>query len=155
MVVDPGTITYYLDGVRFGQMTSGDRWGFDHRHAIPPVVRMYGDVEADNEVNTVYVNSLQFRDGTMTDEQVLALGAATAVGIPIPLTSNPTTQPTLAISRTGTTVTISWSSTVTGYNLEGTANLSAPTWAPVPNVVNNSVTIASGAGNQFFRLKKP
>jgi hypothetical protein len=158
MVADPGTITYYLDGVRFGQMTSGDRWGFDRRHAIPPVVRMYGDGEADNEVNTVYVNSLQFRDGTMTDDQVLALGAATAAGIPIPLTSNtpqPTPQPTLAYSRTGTTVTITWNSAVTGYNLEGVANLSAPIWAPVPNVTNNSVTIASGAGNQFFRLKKP
>jgi hypothetical protein len=40
MVADPGTITYYLDGVRFGQMTSGDRWGFDRRHAIPQVVRI-------------------------------------------------------------------------------------------------------------------
>jgi len=150
-----GTITYYLDGVRFGQMTSGDRWGFDRRHAIGPVVRMYADGEGDNEVNTVYINSLQFRDGTMTDDQVLALGAATAAGIPIPLTSNPTTQPTLTYSRTGTTVTITWNSALTGYNLEGTANLSAPTWAPVPNVVNNSVTIASGTGNQFFRLKKP
>jgi len=116
---------------------------------------MYADGEGDNEVNTVYINSLQFRDGTMTDDQVLALGAATAAGIPIPLTSNPTTQPTLTYSRTGTTVTITWNSALTGYNLEGTANLSAPTWAPVPNVVNNSVTIASGTGNQFFRLKKP
>jgi hypothetical protein len=158
MVADPGTITYYLDGVRFGQMTSGDRWGFDRRHAIPQVVRMYGDGEADNEVNTVYVNSLQFRDGTMTDDQVLALGAATAAGIPIPLTTNtpqPTPQPTLAYTRTGTTVTITWNSTVTGYNLESTASLSAPIWAPVPNVANNSVAVASGTGNQFFRLKKP
>src|SRR6266581_1306105 len=53
---------------------------------IPPVVRMYGDGEADNEVNTVYVNSLQFREGTMTPEEALSLGAATANGLPIPLT---------------------------------------------------------------------
>ena len=109
-------------------------------------------------MNTYYVNSVQFRDGTMTAAQAAALGPATAAGIPIPLTSNtpqPTPQPTLAYSRTGTTVTITWNSAVTGYNLEGAANLSAPIWAPVPNVTNNSVTVASGAGNQFFRLKKP
>src|SRR6266576_26469 len=139
-----GTITYYLDGVRFGQMTTGDRWGFDRRHAIPPVVRMYGDGEADNEVNTVYVNSLQFREGTMTPEEALSLGAATASGIPIPLTSNPT----LAVNRTGTTVTISWNAAITGFNLESTASLSAPTWTPVPNVANNSVAVTNGAGNK-------
>jgi hypothetical protein len=154
MVADPGTITYYLDGVRFGQMTSGDRWGFDRRHAIPPVVRMYGDGEADNEVNTVYVNSLQFREGTMTADQVLALGAATAAGIPIPSTSNPT-LPTLAFNRTGTMVTMSWNAANTGFSLESTASLSTPTWSPVPNVVNNSVTITIGAGNNYFRLKRP
>ena len=135
-------------------MTSGDRWGFDHRHAIPPVVRMYGDGEADNEVNTVYVNSLQFRDGTMTADQVLALGAASAAGIPIPLTSNPT-LPTLAFNRTGTTVTISWNAAITGFNLESTASLSAPTWTPVPNVANNSVAFTNGGGNKYFRLKYP
>ena len=84
-------------------MTTRERWGFDRRHAIPPVVRMYGDGEADNEVNTVYVNSLQFREGTMSSEEALSLGAASANGIPIPLTR----YPTLAITRTGTTVTIS------------------------------------------------
>ena len=32
----PRIIHYYIDGVKFGEMTSGDRWGFDQRHAIPP-----------------------------------------------------------------------------------------------------------------------
>jgi hypothetical protein len=148
-----GTITYYLDGVRFGQMTTGARWGFDQRHAIPPMVRMYGDGEADNEVNTVYVNSLQFREGTMTPEEALSLGAASANGIPIPPTSNPT----LAFNRTATTVTISWNVAVagTGFNLESADSLNTPTWAPVTNVVNNSVTAPIGSGNKFFRLKKP
>jgi hypothetical protein len=146
-----GTITYYLDGVRFGQMTTGERWGFDARHAVPPVVRMYGDGEADNEVNTVYVNSLQFREGTMSPEEAVSLGAATADGIPIPLTSNPT----LAVSRNGTSVTISWNVAISGFNLESTASLSPPTWSPVANVANNSITLTGTAGNRFFRLKKP
>ncbi len=75
-------INYYLDGIKFGQMTTGDRWGFDKRHAIGTAVRIFGDGENDNEVNTVYVNSVQFRDGAMTAEHAAALGAATAGGIP-------------------------------------------------------------------------
>ena len=42
---------------------------------------MFGDGENDNEVNTFYVNSIQFRDGTMNADQAAALGAATADGI--------------------------------------------------------------------------
>jgi hypothetical protein len=149
-----GTITYYLDGVRFGQMVSGDRWGFDRRHAIPPVVRMYADGEGDNEVNTVYLNSLQFRDYTMTPEEAAALGTASAKGIPIPPSTG---NPTLAINRAGTTVTISWNPAVAGseFHLESTPTLLAPAWAPVTNVANYSVTITNGVGNRFFRLKKP
>ena len=148
-----GTITYYLDGVRFGQMINGERWGFDRRHAIGPVVRMYADGEGDNEVNTVYINSLQFREGTMTPEEAAALGAASANGIPIPATGNPT----LAVNQTGTTLTLSWNVAVSGsgFSLESADSLTAPTWSPVPNVVNNSATVPIGAGNKFFRLKKP
>ena len=84
MAAETPIISYYIDGVKFGEMTSGDRWGFDLRHAIPPAVRLFGDGENDNEVNTFYVNSVQFRDGTMTAAQAAALGAATADGIPYP-----------------------------------------------------------------------
>jgi len=146
-----GTIDYYLDGVKFGQMTTGDRWGFDNRHAIAQFVRLYGDGENDNEVNTVYVNSVQFRDGTMDAATAAALGAASADGIPIPTTSSPT----LAYSLAGTKLTLSWDAAITGFNLESGDSLSAPTWSPVQGVVNNSVAITIEAGNKFFRLKKP
>jgi hypothetical protein len=151
--VADGTITYYLDGVKFGQMISGDRWGFDRRHAIPPVVRMYADGEGDNEVNTVYLNSLQFRDYTMTPEEAASLGVASASGIPIP----PTGNPKLTVNRTGATVKISWNPAVAGsdFHLESTPSLSAPTWSAEPNVVNYSLTITNGVGNKFYRLKKP
>ena len=84
MAADTPIITYYIDGVKFGEMTSGDRWGLDQRHAIPPQIRMFADGENDNEVNTFYVNSIQFRDGTMTAYQAASLGAAAADGIPYP-----------------------------------------------------------------------
>ncbi len=151
MTVDPGTIDYYLDGVKFGQMTSGDRWGFDERHAIPSVVRMYGDGENDNEVNTVYVNSIQFREGTMTADQAAALGAATADGIPIPAAS---IQPKLATALSGRSLTISWDAVATGFVLESTGNLATPTWSAVAGVVNNTVTVNAGTGASYYRLKK-
>ena len=84
-------------------LTQGDRWGFDWRHAIPPAVRLFGDGENDNEVNTYYVNSVQFREGTMTAGQAAALGAATADGIPVPAAP---AQPKLATSVNGQDLTI-------------------------------------------------
>jgi hypothetical protein len=151
MSVDPGTIDYYLDGVKFGQMNNGDRWGFDERHAIPPAVRMYGDGENDDEVNTVYVNSLQFREGTMTADQAAALGAATADGIPIPAAS---VAPRLATSLTGPSLTISWDAGAAGYVLESTDSLAKPSWSVVTGVANASVTVNSGTGEKYYRLKK-
>jgi hypothetical protein len=145
------SLTYYLDGVKFGQMTHGDRWGFDKRHAIPPAVRLFGDGENDNEVNTYYINSVQFREGTMTAAQALALGSATAAGIPSPTA---TSDPSLVINRTGTTATISWGASVTGYSLESTDSLPATNWQSVTGVANNSITIGAGAGTRFYRLKK-
>ena len=55
---------------------------------IPPAVRLFGDGENDNEVNTYYINSIQFREGTMTaDQAAAAMGPATADGIPSRATS--------------------------------------------------------------------
>ena len=152
MTVDPGIINYYLDGVKFGEMTRGDRWGFDKRHAIPPLVRMFGDGENDNEVNTVYVNSIQFRDGTMTAEQAAALGAATADGIPLPPSSTSPVQ--LAYGRNADKLTISWDGKATGFNLESADSLPNASWSAVPGVSNNSVTVTIGGASKFFRLKK-
>ena len=145
-----GIITYYLDGVKFGTMTHGDRWGFDKRHAIPAAVRLYGDGENDNEVNTYYLNSVQFRDGTVSPEQAAALGAASADGIPVP------TNPTVALNfkRDSNKVTISWDAAATGLNLETSDTVSAAVWSAVPGVANNSVVITIGTGNKFFRLKR-
>jgi hypothetical protein len=71
------------------------------------------------------------------------------------------TTPNLKIvSNNDGTVTISWPSAATGYNLESTANLVPPaTWTPSTNTVtvtgtNQTVTVSAGNGNQFFRLKK-
>jgi hypothetical protein len=62
--------------------------------------------------------------------------------------------PTLSAVRSGNQITISWPASATGFILEVTANLGSPSWTAVPGVVNNSVTVPIGAGNQFYRLKK-
>ena len=151
MTVLPGVITYYLDGVKFGEMVSGDRWGFDRRHAIPPAVRLFGDGENDNEVNTFYINSVQFREGTVTAAQATALGAATADGIPVPAAP---VEPKLATSVKGSDLTISWDAAATGFVLESTATLTNPTWTAVSGVVNASVTVKTSASASYYRLKK-
>ena len=61
-------------------------------------------------------------------------------------------SPTLSISSAAGSVTISWPSAVTGFTLESTDSLTAPSWSPVSGVANNSVTITVGAGNKFYRL---
>ncbi|MDB6036585.1 MAG: Immunoglobulin I-set domain protein, partial [Verrucomicrobiales bacterium] len=64
--------------------------------------------------------------------------------------------PSLTVSRAGTQVTITWSSTAVGFVLESTPALgNSAQWAPVSGVNNNSATLPLGTGNQFFRLRKP
>jgi hypothetical protein len=67
-----------------------------------------------------------------------------------PVASNPT----LSIGAGAGSVTISWPSAVTGFTLESTDSLTAPSWSPVVGVANNSVTITIGAGNKFYRLRQ-
>jgi hypothetical protein len=68
---------------------------------------------------------------------------------------------TVSIVRTSHTVTISWSASATGFNLEASDTLpSNSNWQPeptVPEIVGdqNVVTLELGAGPRFFRLKKP
>jgi len=62
--------------------------------------------------------------------------------------------PKLTVSLSGTQLTISWPASATGFTLESADALPSTTWPPVPGVQNNSVTVAIGAGNKFYRLKK-
>ncbi len=64
-------------------------------------------------------------------------------------------QPTLAVSKSGNSLTISWPVSFTGFTLQSASSLTPPvTWSAVPGVVNNSVTVNSASGNSFFRLLK-
>lgn len=86
------------------------------------------------------------------------------VGNPFDLTADKTgvdldlggvvTPPTLTVSRSAGSITISWPVTVTGFTLESSGAVVSGTWAPVPGVENNSVTLPTTEALRFFRLKK-
>jgi hypothetical protein len=71
-------------------------------------------------------------------------------------TSTPTgDQPTLSVVPSGSNMTISWPASFTGFTLQSAPSLTAPiAWSAVNGVANNSVTVPTTTGNQFYRLVK-
>lgn len=63
--------------------------------------------------------------------------------------------PSLTITGQAAGITISWPTSVSGFVLESTAVLTNPTWAAVPGVQNNQVTLVPTGSAQFYRLRKP
>jgi hypothetical protein len=69
--------------------------------------------------------------------------------------------PTLIVTHSGNSVTISWPSTSSGFTLQQNANLAlANGWTTIGFTVsddgtNKSITISSPTGNLFFRLTHP
>ncbi len=67
--------------------------------------------------------------------------------------------PQLAISQSSGTTTVSWSSTLTGFNLETSASLAPPNWQPVtnsPTLYGGTMTVTNIPSERanFFRLRK-
>ncbi len=67
--------------------------------------------------------------------------------------------PTLTITHSGNTVTVSWPYPSTGWTLQQNSDLSTANWPASGGIsndgVNNYITIISPTGNLFFRLSKP
>jgi hypothetical protein len=130
------------------------------------VIRL--EVEPANTQFTVFIDSTNmgtvtyFRVPTVSDADAYAtiLGwAATAqfdyVRIGTPLAPPP---PQLSISRTGSTVAISWPTNATGFTLQTTTSLSPTSWSNAGTSVaqgdqNVFTTIATNAA-RFYRLKQ-
>jgi hypothetical protein len=67
-------------------------------------------------------------------------------------------QPKLYITATGGNVVVSWPTTASGYVLESTSGLSAPSWTPVSAaativVTRYNLTVAP-AGTKYYRLRQ-
>src|SRR5580765_5811973 len=67
-------------------------------------------------------------------------------------------QPKLYITASGGNVTISWPTTASGYDLESTSSLSAPSWTPVSDaatIVGTRYNLpVAPAGTKYYRLRQ-
>ena len=67
--------------------------------------------------------------------------------------------PTLSITRSGNTVTISWPYPSTGWTLHQNSDLTTANWSPSGGIANdgtnNFITLTSPTGKLFFRLSNP
>jgi hypothetical protein len=102
----------------------------------------------------MWVNSVQIRAGALSQAELAALGGPSSSGIPVAIALPSAGAPRLTIARLGNDVRISWPANVTGYRLEGTANLNSGIWEEVSSVANCATVPTSGTA-RFFRLVSP
>lgn len=143
-------ISTFVDGVKFQDLALTAPQ-IDGRHALSSSLRIFAD--DNNELNTVYVNSVQILDGKLTIDEIASLSVATAQGFPAPEVLG--SAPGLSVQLDGTSMTVSWTLDSIGYALESAKDLSGSEWTVVDGVVNNSVTVELGDVTRFFRLQKP
>jgi hypothetical protein len=97
-------------------------------------------------------NELRLHSGAMTPSQAAASFAAGPDGTAV-------VRPTITVTRTATTMTISWPASATGYNLETSTSLApGSTWTAVPGAApvggNMQVTVQTTDTMRFYRLKR-
>jgi hypothetical protein len=160
LAATPAVVTKYVDGI------FQDDWIYQSngttpahsldapRRALQPTSILFadGDVPNPDERRTMWVNSIQIRDGALSKAELAALGAPTTNGIPVHIPVE--TPPLLCFGKVGNGLSLIWPLSATGYTLKSTPSLSNPVWTDVPGVANNSVVVTIGPGNQFFRLVK-
>jgi hypothetical protein len=98
-------------------------------------------------------NEVRLHTGAMTPSQVQASFAAGPTGTPV-------AAPSLSVSKSGTTLTIRWPASATGFALESSPALGATAnWTPVTGATTSGsdmqVSVPIAAGNRFFRLRRP
>ena len=151
-------VAKFIDGVKVGEQTLGEgrdgRWSLNSTSETANFALLFADNDGDNAL--MYVNSVQFRNGRLSDASIKALGGASAAGIPVPATAGPE----LTATKEGNNLLVSWPASATGYNLFSAPALPATTWTQVsgtPQTVGDRVVVteAIGTGTKFYRLQKP
>jgi hypothetical protein len=145
-------VAKFIDGVKVGEQTLGagkdGRWALYPAAGTPDFALLFADNDGDNAL--MYANSVQFRNGRLSDADIAALGGASAAGIPLPATGSPV----LTIAKSASNVVISWDAKYTGFTLEEASVVKGGSWTAVPGVTGNSATVPIGAENRFYRLRK-
>jgi hypothetical protein len=145
-------ISKFIDGVKFEDQFFAPPQ-LDGRFALGKTLRLFAD--DDNQLNTIYVNSIQILDGKLIDDEIAALGGPSADGIANGVVVPPvTTLPALGANRNGTNLVLSWPAAFAGFTLESSDSLAKPAWVPVTGITNNSVTVRIGVGSKFYRLRR-
>ena len=160
LAANPPVFAKYLDGFKHRQDVTGDGAAVDSRFGLPPEVFLFGDGD-DDERTDCYVNAIQIREGRMTDEEVLALGAASALGIPSApgggvATATLPAAPKLQVGLTGSDLRISLVGGVGTLTLQRRADLNpGSSWQDVGPVSGSSVTITNALiGTQgYYRIR--
>ncbi len=143
-------VTKYVDGIFQDDWTANQ--GLDNaRRALQPTAILFGDGDQD-ERRTMWVNSIQIRNGALSKAELAALSTPTANGIPVYIPVEK--PPEICFGKIGNQLTLIWPLSATGYTLKSAPTVNGPFTTTVPGVVNNSVVVTVGAGNQFFRLEK-
>ena len=149
MAANPPVVTKYVDGIFQDDWTANQ--GLDAaRRALLPTAILFGDGDQD-ERRRMWVNSIQIRAGALSKPELAALSTPTASGIPIVLGVE--TPPSISIGKVDNQFVLIWPLSATGYTLRGAPTITGP-WTDVAGVVNNSVALTLGSGNQFFQLVK-
>lgn len=150
-------VAKFIDGVKVGEQTLGEgmdrRWSLYGSAGATNYALLFADNDGDNAL--MYVNSVQFRNGRFSDADIVALGGASASGIP----HAPTAAPAIAAAIGTGGISVSWPASATGYALYSTPSLTNPIWTLVqgtPQQVGEKLVLteAVGAGTRFYRLRK-
>ena len=145
----PRKVAKYVNGYKHREDVTGDGNALDSRFALPPEVFLFGDGD-DNERSEAYLAAMQFREGSLTDDEVAALGGPSPYGIPWPAPAarqaTPIT-PTIAVARSGANVVLTW----TGV-LQSADRVEGP-YTDVSGASSPLTVPASGAA-KFYRARR-
>jgi hypothetical protein len=141
MTATPKRFSKYINGVKHRDNVTGDGANIDGRFTLPSLIYMFNDGD-DNEQSSVYVNSIQFREGTMTDEEVAALNGPTPSGPPLSAATAEACLPLVPLAG-GTELLAA--DTVTGpYTVQAGATV---------NTTAKTITIPRPTGTKFYRIR--
>jgi hypothetical protein len=138
-----GSLKKYINGALVGTQNLGAV--LDGRWSLDPYALLFGD--EDGEQAPTYVNSIQFRNGLLTDAQVAALGGATsASGIP------GATPRICSVARSGDTIVITWPGQA-DVKLQKATSLTTPNWQDVAGSLGASTANDTlSAAERYYRL---
>ena len=145
-------ITKWVDGVKAQDWVSTANALDAPRRAWQHTVLLFADGDGDDHDTTVYVKSIQVSNGKLSDADMEALGGPSSAGIPVVAPVSTVTPVAISLVRNGSSITLSWPATASGWTLQSAPSLINPSWQTVSGVVNNSVTVTLGPGDLFFRL---